>query len=107
VLRVQVLSSKLHKLWRRFDRAVLQRLFGGRDVRMPNYFQSVAELNQRIMRVQDASSTLPMASVMPAHMAQTYAPILSSISSTDRSTVHTADFQGSYQATEGARHAAC
>lgn len=47
--RVQVLSSKLHKLWRRFDKRVMQRLFGGRDTRMPVYFQSVAELNHRIL----------------------------------------------------------
>ena len=45
---MQVLASKLHKLWRRFDRKVMQHLFGGRDVRMPVYFQSVSELNLRI-----------------------------------------------------------
>lgn len=95
-----MLSSKLHKLWRRFDKAVLQRLFGGRDARMPTYFQSVAELNQRIMRVQDHHGDVPVPSMVPRHMPmmpehQRYT-VGSSVSSTDMSTVHTADFQGSY-----------
>lgn len=94
---VQVLSSKLHKLWRRFDKQVLQRLFGGRDARMPTYFQSVAELNQRIMRVQDHHGDVPVPSMVPRHMPERYTVLDSrSVSSADMSTVHTADFQGSY-----------
>eukprot|EP00892_Ulva_mutabilis_P011532 jgi/Ulvmu1/8751/UM048_0005.1 len=94
-----VLSSKLHKMWRRFDRNVFQRLFGGRDTRMPNYFASVAELNQRILRIQDTSGHLPV-SVMPHAQANSLPPreqhaLLSSAPSTHMSDMLTVDFHDS------------
>jgi hypothetical protein len=94
-MHMQVLSSKLHKLWRRFDRTIMQAIFGGRDMRMPNYFHSVAELNQRILRVQDTSGSLPVSSMIPRHVSdmQQY-PVLESATSTETS-VHTNDFRDS------------
>lgn len=92
-----MLSSKLHKIWRKFDRNVFQRLFGGRDTRMPNYFASVAELNQRILRIQDTSTHLPV-SVMPAAhhaVAPREHALHSSGGSTNMSDMLTADFHAS------------
>lgn len=95
-----MLSSKLHKMWRKFDRNVFQRLFGGRDARMPNYFASVAELNQRILRIQDTSGHLPV-SVLPQATPELTArehALLSSAGSTHISEMLTADFHGSESA---------
>lgn len=91
-----MLSSKLHKMWRKFDRNVFQRLFGGRDSRMPNYFASVAELNQRILRIQDTSGHLPV-SVLPQtqHLTTRDPGLLSSAASTHMSDLLTVEFQDS------------
>lgn len=70
---LQVLSSQLHRLWRKFDRKVMQRVFGGRDMRMPPVFQSVAELNSTLLQAQSADSQtgdqirsqLPTSSLQP------------------------------------------
>ena len=83
-------------MWRKFDRNVFQRLFGGRDSRMPNYFASVAELNQRILRIQDTSGHLPV-SVLPQtqHLTTRDPGLLSSAASTHMSDLLTVEFQES------------
>jgi hypothetical protein len=77
------------------DKNVLQGLFGGCDARMPAYFQSVAELNQLIMRVQHEHGDVPVPSMVPRHILERYTA-LSSGSSGERSPMHTADFHSSY-----------
>jgi hypothetical protein len=98
---LQVLSSTLHKLWRRFDKIVMHRLFGGRDTRMPGYFHSVAELNQQIMQQSEhvaalpVSSMLPRSSGLPPHSAFPAMHMLNTTSaSSTNSSIATADFHG-------------
>jgi hypothetical protein len=89
---LQVLSSKLHRLWRRLDKRVFQSLFGGRGSQPPHYFYSVAELNEHtIDGGRERQHMLPVSSIVPGRQ---FTPIMSESPHSTTLSITTEDFEG-------------
>jgi hypothetical protein len=87
-----VLTSKLHRLWRRLDKRVFQSLFGGRGSQPPHYFYSVAELNEHtIDGGRERQHMLPVSSIVPGRQ---FTPIMSESPHSTTLSITTEDFEG-------------